>query len=175
MRQELRFAIAAVTLAGASFSLASCGIFGGRVASNRTPPPVARAPAREAPARPPQATDAIAASDAVWGLRSGLNVAALSCRGSGRQAVAPAYARMLQRHRDLLAAAYRRELGKQAISVFDRQQTRVYNTFANQASPVRFCNTASVVAERANGLDSARFAVAAPGLLGQLRASLRRP
>jgi hypothetical protein len=115
----------------------------------------------------------INSSEAVWGLRAGLNVAALSCRGRGRQAVAGDYARMLTRHRELLAAAYRQEQGRQGASSFDRQQTRLYNTFANQQSPARFCSAASSAVRQANSLDSVAFASAAPQLFGNLRASLR--
>jgi hypothetical protein len=79
---------------------------------------------------------------------------------------------MLARHRGLLASAYRAEQGRQGATAFDRQQTRIYNSFANQASPVRFCSTASAVVHRANGLDSPAFALAAPHMLGELRASL---
>jgi protein required for attachment to host cells len=80
---------------------------------------------------------------------------------------------MLAHHRELLASAYRQEQARQGARAFERQQTRIYNTFANQASPARFCGAASAVAHRANGLDSAAFALAAPRMLGELRASLR--
>jgi hypothetical protein len=115
------------------------------------------------------------ASEALWGLRAGLNVAALSCRGKGRQPVVSGYTQMLARHRALLAAAYRQEQGRQGPA-FDRQQTRIYNTFANQRSPKRFCSAASAAADRVNRLDSAALATAAPALLVELKAALvRRP
>jgi hypothetical protein len=167
MQREFRVVLGVVGLIAPSVLLSSCGLFDRRVAGSK---PVARAVVA-----PPRAAAVGGAtpSEAVWGLRSGLNVAALSCRGQGRRAVAGDYARMLARHRGLLAAAYRQEQGRQGAGAFDRAQTRVYNTFANQTSPVRFCSAASQVAQRANGLDSAAFAVAAPRLLGELKASLR--
>lgn len=161
MNSKIRVVLTGVTLAGASLMLAACGGSGNRVAASR---PVAR----QAPEPLPSSGGA-----AVWNLRAGLNVAALSCRGRGRQPVANEYARMLARHRALLASAYRQEQGRHGVSTFDRQQTRLYNTFANQRSPARFCTTASSVAHRANGLDSSRLATAAPDLFGELRASLR--
>ena len=168
MRANIRAALAAIGVVGASLALAGCGGQDKRLAASRpAPKPVAAAQ----PAAGPPATRS---SAAVWGVRAGLNVAALSCRGSGRRPVAAHYARMLAHHRGLLAAAYRQEQGKQGIAAFDRQQTRVYNTFANPASPARFCIAASVVAQRANGLPSPAFAEAAPTLLGELRASLRQ-
>lgn len=167
MRVNIRAALAAIGVVGASLSLAGCGGHDKRIAASRpAPKPGAAAQA----ANPPSSRS----SAAVWGVRAGLNVAALSCRGSGRRPVAAHYARMLAHHRGLLAAAYRQEQGKQGVAAFDRQQTRVYNTFANPASPARFCSTASTVAQRANGLPSPAFAEAAPTLFGELRASLRQ-
>jgi hypothetical protein len=172
MKRDFRTAIAALGLAGTSLALASCGHVDKHVAANR---PASRPNAVQRQAAVPRRigdASAVSSSEAVWGLRAGLNVAALSCRGQGRQPVAGDYARMLTRHRGLLAAAYRQEQGRQG-SAFDRQQTRVYNTFANQPSPARFCSAASSAAQRANSLDSVAFASAAPRLLGDLRASLR--
>jgi hypothetical protein len=167
MKREIRVAVAVASIAGASLTLASCGRPDNHVAVSRPVPhqaPSARPMAEEPPA---------GGSEAVWSVRAGLNVAALSCRGRGRQPVAGEYARMLTHHRELLATAYRREQERQGARAFDRQQTRIYNTFANQTSPVRFCGTASSVAHRVNGLDSAGFTLAAPHMLGELRASLR--
>lgn len=167
MKREFRVAIAVAGIVGASLTLASCGGPDKHVAVNRPVP-------RPVPESHPAAEEPHAAgSEAVWSVRAGLNVAALSCRGRGRQPVAGEYARMLTRHRDLLATAYRREQERQGTRAFDRQQTRIYNTFANQTSPARFCGTASSVVHRVNGLDSAAFTLAAPRMLGELRASLR--
>lgn len=168
MKGKIRATIAAAGVAGACLVLAGCGR---PEKSVRSAPPAPRQAAA-----PAQAGEALrgGASEAVWRLRAGLNVAALSCRGRGRQPVASEYARMLSRHRSLLATAYRQEQSRQSLSAFDRQQTRLYNVFANQASPAHFCNTARVVAQRANGLDSAALASAAPRLVSELQASLRR-
>ena len=57
-------------------------------------------------AAPPASVDP---NEAIWHLRAGLNVAALLCKGRGRVAVAPGYARLLDRHHGLLAAAYSAE------------------------------------------------------------------
>ena len=173
MKRDFRTAAAALSLTGASLALTSCGLFQSRHVAESRPAPRPSAAARQA-AIPRQFDEAppASSSEAVWGLRAGLNVAALSCRGQGRQPVATDYARMLARHRGLLAAAYRQEQGRQG-NAFDRQQTRVYNTFANQPSPTRFCSAASFAVQRANSLDSGAFANAAPRLLGDLRASLR--
>lgn len=108
-------------------------------------------------------------SEAVWHVRVGLNVAALSCRGKGRTPVAAAYRQVLSRHAKLLDAAHGAEQKRYGASGYDRHATRLYNRFANQRSPTRFCSTAAEVAKRAGAMDSAAFASAAPAMLGQLR------
>ncbi|MBV1691242.1 hypothetical protein KRR38_27050 [Novosphingobium sp. G106] len=171
MKRDFHTAAAALLLTGASLTLGSCGLFQNRHVADSRPAP-RPVPHRAVAPRPIVEAPPVSSSEAVWGLRAGINVAALSCRGHGRTPVANDYARMLARHRDLLAAAYRQEQGRQG-NAFDRQQTRVYNTFANQASPARFCSAASSAAQRANSLDSMTLASAAPRMLGDLRASLR--
>ncbi len=106
--------------------------------------------------------------EAVWHLRAGLNVAALSCRGPGREHVAGAYGRMLSRHRAVLASAYQGELRRYGVQGLDRHLTQLYNRFSNQRSPELFCRTASGVATRAVAMDSAALVPAAPRLLAEL-------
>lgn len=103
----------------------------------------------------------------VWHLRAGLNVAALSCRGSGRQKVAPAYARLLSRHRGLLASSYALEQRRHG-SGLDRHQTQLYNRFALQRSPERFCASAANVADQAVAMDSNALAKNAGSLLSRI-------
>lgn len=168
MRRNIRAALAAAGTVVASLTLASCGHHSKPVAAVRPlPQPVVQAPV----ASIPQARS----SETVWSLRAGLNVAALSCRGPGRQPVAVPYAQLLTRHDALLATAYLQEQGRQNPETFDRQQTRLYNTFANQASAPHFCQAAIAVAQRAIGLDSSGLAAEAPRLLAQLQAALRHP
>jgi len=80
---------------------------------------------------------------------------------------------MLSRHRALLAAAYKEEERRLGRAGFDRQQTRIYNRFANQRSPERFCQTASDLAKRANRMDSASLAPASRGMVSELERRLR--
>jgi hypothetical protein len=168
MRRNIRTALAAAGTIAASLTLASCGHHPRPVAAIR-PVPIAAAPAPIGPA-PEGPTSAM-----VWTLRSGLNVAALSCRGEGRQPVAAGYARLLTRHKALLAATYTLEQGRQGAGGFDHAQTRVYNTFSNQVSAPYFCEVARAVAQRANELDSAALAAEAPQLLAHLQVALRLP
>lgn len=105
---------------------------------------------------------------AVWHLRAGLNVAALSCKGSGRVPVRGAYGQVLTRHKALLAAAYTAEQRRQGGS-FDRSETRLYNRWSNQKHPEQFCRDAASVARRAAAMDSPTLAANAGNLLGELR------
>jgi hypothetical protein len=106
-------------------------------------------------------------AEAVWHLRAGLNVAALLCKGRGRTSVVGAYRRFLERHRDLLSAAYRADQRRHG-SRFERHETQLYNRFANQRDPVSFCRRAAEVAAQANRLSSAALANQAGALLGRI-------
>ncbi|MBS0474853.1 MAG: hypothetical protein JSR28_06860 [Proteobacteria bacterium] len=114
-----------------------------------------------------QALANAAATENLWHLRAGLNVAALSCRGSGREAIAPAYSRLLSRHRSLLASAYAVEQRRQGGGM-DRHLTQLYNRFAMQRSPAEFCANAAAVATEANAMDSPTLARNAGTLLARL-------
>jgi hypothetical protein len=105
---------------------------------------------------------------AVWHLRAGLNVAALTCRGRGRVPVQAVYSQLLVSHRTLLAAAYSAERQRQGTQ-FDRTETRLYNRFSFQRNPEKFCRDAASVARRAAAMDSPTLAANAGNLLGELR------
>jgi len=105
--------------------------------------------------------------EAVWHLRAGLNVAALSCRGRGREPVAGSYAKLLSRHRTLLASAYAGEQRRHGKGL-DRHLTQVYNRFAYQRSPANFCHNAAAVAQEAVRMDSSTLSSRARSLLGRL-------
>jgi hypothetical protein len=164
-----RFALAVVLAA----LLAGC-------AGDRPPQPVAKAPqlratqARaptQAQTKPqPQRASGPVVSDpgeAVWHLRAGLNVAALSCRGRGRAAVAGGYSKLLSRHRSLLASAYAGEQRRHGKGL-DRHLTKIYNQFAYQPEPGKFCSDAAAVAAEANQMDSVALSGQARKLLGRL-------
>lgn len=123
-----------------------------------TPAP-APAPARQAAS--------VEAGEAVWHLRAGLNVAALSCRGQGRTPVAAHYSRLLSRHKALLAQAYAGEQRRYGKGL-DRHQTQLYNRFSNQRNPTKFCSSAAGVAKRAAAMDSPALAANARSLLGEI-------
>ena len=124
--------------------------------------PIAAAPHQRAPS--------LAVADpgeAVWHLRAGLNVAALSCRGRGRTGVAGGYGKVLNRHRSLLALAYASEQRRHGKGL-DRHLTQLYNRFAYQPSPAKFCANAAGVADEAARMNSVTLSSQARKLLGRL-------
>ncbi len=125
------------------------------------------APIVKAPQQRPSNHAVAEPGEAVWHLRAGLNVAALSCRGRGRTGVAGAYAKLLGRHRILLASAYAGEQRRHGKGL-DRHLTQVYNRFAYQPSLGKFCTNAAAVADEALRMDSATLAGQARHLLGRL-------
>lgn len=118
-------------------------------------------------ARPAPPAEPVRGTEQVWHLRAGLNVAALSCRGRGRERVAPAYSRLLARHRGLLASAYAAEQ-RQYHAGYDRHATKLYNRFALQRSPQAFCARAAEVANAAVKMDSPTLARQAGTLLARI-------
>ncbi len=117
--------------------------------------------------RQPSGAHSAQPSEAVWHLRAGLNVAALSCRGGGRTSVVGGYSRMLSRHRELLAQSYAVEQRRYGAG-FDRHQTQLYNRFSNQRSPERFCRNAAAVASQVNAMDSTGLSANASQMLSRL-------
>ncbi len=107
-------------------------------------------------------------NEAVWHLRAALNVAALSCRGNGRAPVKTAYAQLLKQHSALLASAYQSEQSRYGVVGLDRHQTQLYNRYALQRSPEKFCRAAANIASRATAMNSSELAPAAARLLEEI-------
>lgn len=153
------------------FGLALVATAAGCSGPAQPPPQQARysLPLRHASLPPvPQRTAVVAnPGEAVWHLRAGLNVAALSCRGKGRVPVAGYYSRFLGRHKALLSEAYADEQRRHGKGL-DRHQTQLYNRFANQRSPAQFCASSASVAKRAAAMDSPALAANAGRLLDEI-------
>lgn len=156
MRLDLRRAMPLAGLVVIALLLGAC-------ATRHEAPRSAAAAANRQPGRAQSGSP----SEAVWHLRAGLNVAALSCRGRGRTSVVGGYSRMLSRHRALLAQSYAVEQRRHGAGL-DRHQTQLYNRFSNQRSPERFCRNAAAVASQVNAMDSSGLSASASRLLGQL-------
>jgi hypothetical protein len=154
-----------------AFGLALVVSVAGCSSPTQPPPQQARysLPPRHASLPPiPQAPSALAdPGEAVWHLRAGLNVAALSCKGRGRTPVSGLYSRFLGRHKALLSGAYAAEQRRYGKAL-DRHQTQLYNRFANQRSPAQFCAASASVAKRAAAMDSPALAANARRLLNEI-------
>lgn len=90
---------------------------------------------------------AISPDEAVWHVRSALNVAALACND---RAVVADYNALLKRQTAPLAAAYEAEAksfrssrGESWRGAMDAHMTRLYNYFAQPAAQKRFCAAAA--------------------------------
>lgn len=115
---------------------------------------------------------AVSAAGAVWHLRAGLNVAALSCRGPQETALVAAYNGMLQRHHGAFDQAYRtlsHEHGDAAA--FDGAMTQLYNYYALPAAQPALCATAQQVLAEAALLPPDGLTAFAPGALARLERS----
>jgi hypothetical protein len=139
MRQTLP--LLALTLA-----LAAC--------ASRTPAP--QPPARPAP---PQALSPIHQDlephEAVWHVRAGLNVAALSCASKVGPGIVTDYNAFLKAKQALLAQAYEqlsadyRARGGNWQRTLDSDMTKLYNHFASPDAQAAFCDAAAAEVKRA--------------------------
>lgn len=141
----------------------------------RPPPPI---PPTVTATRPAASINAnLSGSEAVWHMRAALNVAALSCRTRTTLGVAPAYNRMLTRHKIVLAAANAAEVapfqaryGAKWAAPYDTHATRLYNFFAMPAGQAQFCATATKVLAKTNAIAPDALADYAATALAQLEA-----
>ena len=185
----VRFVRTSLSTAVAALVLAGC-------AARRVEAPVAIAIAPPAPpAKPPGLPDRIDVPpvgadgeyltlnhgllppDAVWHVRSALNVAALGCRGEQETAIIAAYNAMLRAQRAPLAdalravqARYKAERGTGWQEQQDTHMTRVYNFFAQPPAQQRFCAVAAAVATEADAVPPADFTAFAVVALVRLEA-----
>ncbi len=147
-----------------------------RPAPNVSPPPAI------VPSRPSASINVnLSEQEALWHLRSGLNVAALSCRTGKMVGIASSYNRMLARHKAALAAAnaaeiapFRARYGAKWSSAYDTHATRLYNFFAMPAAQAQFCNAAYQVLAKATGMQPDSITSYAPVALAQIEAPFLR-
>lgn len=100
-------------------------------------------------------------AEAVWHVRSALNVAALACDD---RAIVANYNALLKRQKAVLAAAYEAEArhfrsydAKGWRSAMDGHMTRLYNFFAQPPVQRNFCAAAGQIAKEAQSVSSAEF------------------
>jgi len=109
----------------------------------------------------------IGGEEAVWHLRSALNVAALSCGGT-----LPAdYNAILARHKAALSKGYRAEAAEhRGNAAMDAHITQLYNYFAQPPAQPGFCAVAADVAKQARAAAPADFQGFAVASLARLEA-----
>jgi hypothetical protein len=163
-----------VALIAGAAALAGCSSGSGRNEVASRPAPAPQPPVAQPAPRP---VVGISPQEALWNMRSALNVAALSCRGSRMPGVAPAYNRMLSRHKAPLAdayaavqAKYKARHGAAWARHYDRDATGLYNRYAMPTAQLQFCRAATSVLASANGMTPASITGFAPMALAQLEA-----
>lgn len=98
-------------------------------------------------------------TEAVWHLRSALNVAALSCDRSGGAGLAAGYNTLLGLQKSSFAAAYRAESQRFGeASQLDAHVTQIYNYFAQPPAQSGLCAAAAAVMTEAQAVPPDRFA-----------------
>ncbi len=118
----------------------------------------------------------VTAEEALWHVRSALNVAALSCRTQpGGAALIRHYNALLVHRKAVLARAYGAETGRFATAgrgAIDAHMTRLYNFFAQPSAQPGFCAAAAEVADHVDAVPPAGLPQYATGALGRLEAPI---
>lgn len=129
----------------------------------------------------PGATEAEMQAGLVWSLRAALNVAALGCDFEPSLLTPSNYNSILKDHDGELSKAYGTlekyfartyKNKKEALSEFDRYQTRVYANFTTVSGQYNFCQTAGQVGRDALFIDRGKFGELAKMRVRELRNSL---
>ena len=124
---------------------------------------------------------ALSPAAALWHLRAGLNVAALSCRGAGEAALVAHYNAMLAAHKTALAAAeaayqaqYRTD-GGDWRDRYDDDQTRLYNFFGQAHGRAALCAAADETFAGLAAIDDANLMTVASDHLAALDRAFAPP
>ena len=119
----------------------------------------------------------VGVDEALWNMRSALNVAALGCRGAEDVVLTVNYNALLRSRRAALAAAlkavetrFRAEQGAKWQSAQDTHMTRIYNFFAAPSAQQRFCAIATAVSEEVKAVPSTDLPAYAAAALRRLEA-----
>ncbi len=109
-------------------------------------------------------------AEAVWHLRSAINVAALACDRQGKAGVAAGYNALLARQKKAFAAAYRAETVRAGAKALDAHVTQIYNFYAQPPAQAGFCAVATEVGKAALDVTPEGFEAYAPTALAKLQA-----
>jgi hypothetical protein len=107
----------------------------------------------------------LSSAGAIWHLRSGLNFAALACRGPGEAVIVARYNALLAAQKSVFAGAevavlaeYRAQAGAEWRDAYDDAMTRLYNYYAFAAARTALCATAERMLGEAQAVPQASFA-----------------
>lgn len=111
-------------------------------------------PARDPAGRYMTLNSGITGERAFWQLKTGLNVAAIGCRGADEKILVGAYNQIIKSHTRSIQAAEKKviaDLGKEnrttGIKERDRLSTQLFNYFAQPPAQVEFCRRATALAQ----------------------------
>ena len=117
----------------------------------------------------------LSTAQAVWNLRSGLNVAALNCLSPEHAPILARYGALLKDHAKSLKAAnaeldktFRSQHGPKFIPIRETYQTQVYNYFALPPVMPAFCNAALALSTELGAVPVGQLESFAPGGLAKL-------
>lgn len=174
-----------VTTAAALLALGACTPRGEPPPLETIPSPAEPTPSTPAPdAAPepeieslPSAPMSQAQGEALWHLRSAVNVAALICRGGRLPDLARPYNAMLRRHRLLLidaaeieARQFRANGGSWQVR-YDQHMTQLYNRYARTEKRSAYCAAAEAILSDAATAGSSDLVAASGAMLGRMDAA----
>lgn len=129
-------------------------------------------PARDATGRFVTINSNAAAERAFWHLKTGLNVAAIGCRGPEEATLVAAYNQIIKSHTRTIQAAEKKviaDLGKASgstgVKERDRLSTQLFNYFAQPPAQAEFCRRAVSLAQTVATTPSAQVIPNAPAQL----------
>lgn len=117
----------------------------------------------------------ISGERAFWQLKTGLNVAAIGCRGPEEATLVAAYNQIIKAHTRTIQAAERKVIAELAkanrttgVKERDRLSTQLFNYFAQPPAQRDFCTRALTIAQTVSTTPSAQLVANASGQLSTL-------
>ncbi|NJS15434.1 MAG: hypothetical protein HC788_13550 [Sphingopyxis sp.] len=134
-----------------------------------------RVPTRDAMGRYVTINSGVAGERAFWQLKTGLNVAAIGCRGGNEAALVAAYNQIIKNHTRSIQAAEKKVIADLAkanrttgVKERDRLSTQLFNYFAQPPAQTEFCRRATVIAQTVATTPSAQLIANAESQLATL-------
>jgi hypothetical protein len=123
-----------------------------------------KVPARDGAGRYMTINSGMTGERAFWQLKTGLNVAAIGCRGGDERALVAAYNQIIKSHTRSIQAAEKKVIADLAkanrttgIKERDRLSTQLFNYFAQPPAQSEFCRRAASLAQTVAKTPSAQL------------------